>query len=155
MKRELDVYRQQLLSRYLEQPTDLEAAVEAQADVLHEPLAHGEWSPHQVLAHVEAAERLAFKPRVHRILSEDKPQLENWDESEWMDSEYDATATAAHLLASIRSTREEILEILTDLPSLEWSRTGTHKLRGERTLQYWIEYAVAHAEDHLNQLSPS
>jgi hypothetical protein len=153
--RELDVYRQQLLKLYIQQLDELSAKIEPLSDRLNKALAPGEWSPHQVLAHVEAAERLAFDPRVHRILSEEVPVLENWDEAAWMEGEYDVSMPVSQLLDSVRSLRLANSEILNDLSSQEWSRAGKHPLRGDRTLQYWVEYAVAHVEDHLNQLSSS
>jgi hypothetical protein len=150
---ELAEYRQRLLERYGEQPVDLAATIESLADRLDQPLALGEWSPYQVLAHVEAAERLAFHPRLHRILTEDQPAIDNWDESDWMENEYDANVPYAQLMESVLSLRVENLGRLNGISAETWSRTGTHQLRGERTLQYWVEYAVAHVNDHLDQLS--
>lgn len=146
-------YRNLLLDRYGEQPESLAAALEPLQEQMHEPLAPGEWSAHQVLAHVEAAERQAFHVRIHQILNEDKPSFEYWDEIAWMSEFYDESVDAAKLLDSLRAFRIEDLAILRQLKPSDWSRTGTHALQGVRTLQYWVEYSIVHVDDHIGQLA--
>ena len=147
-------YRQGLIERYANQVGELRAAVHARdASELHSALGEGEWSPHQVLAHVAAADSLAFVPRLKRIASENHPELPSWDEGAWMDTEYDTEVEVDALLEMFDAARREGLDLIRDLAEDDWNRTGRHPSQGDRTLQWWLEYSVSHADDHLNQLS--
>ncbi len=146
-------YREELIGRYSEQADALRAAIQAwDAEGLRQPLAPGEWSPHQILAHVAAADSLAFLPRIKRIASEDHPDLTTWDEGAWMEESYDAEEGGEALLDAFRAARIEGLDFIRGLSNNEWGRMGRHPSQGDRTLQWWLEYSVSHVDDHLNQL---
>ncbi|MDX1600681.1 MAG: DinB family protein, partial [Anaerolineales bacterium] len=88
--KELRGYLRRLLDTYAAQPEALrEATQDLSSDQLHRPPEEGEWSPHQVVAHVAAAEQEALAPRLRRILEEDQPSLDDWDETRWMEENYD------------------------------------------------------------------
>jgi hypothetical protein len=107
-KEQLLRYRQQLVERYGQQPQELRAAVLARGEAgLHKPLAKGEWSPHQVLVHVAAAEAYAFLPRLKRIAVEDQPELPSWDETSWMESNYNAEADSETWFGTFEAARRE------------------------------------------------
>ncbi len=146
-------YRERLLKRYSSQAAELREVMAGFAGrMLGEPLKPGEWTPHQVLAHVWSAEEFALAPRVLRILSEDSPYLENWDEVAWMADQYDSETPVESLLEGFEAHRIENGSHLAAASPDAWSRTGRHPLRGVRTLQWWVEYAIDHTEDHLGQL---
>jgi hypothetical protein len=119
---------------------------------LTKPLAAGEWSPHQVLAHVEAVDSQALQPRLLRIVEEERPNLPNWDEGHWMKDDYEGTEPVEDFLTRLGEGRERVLQPLAELPLTEWNRSGIHPLWGERTLLWWLEYSVHHTEEHLHQL---
>ncbi len=149
-------YRDGLIGRYSEQVGALRAAAGAwDSSKEHQPLAPGEWTPHQVLAHVAAAESLAFLPRLKRIASEDHPDLPSWDEGAWMEETYDAGEASEKWLRVFESARREGLDLIQGLSEDDWSRMGRHPSQGDRTLQWWLEYSVSHADDHLDQLNPT
>ncbi len=146
-------YRDRLLARYRSQAEDLrEVMAGFPAKAAGEPLKPGEWTPHQVLAHVWAAEEFALAPRVQRILTEESPYLENWDEAAWMAERYDSELPVERLLDGFEAQRLEKGSLLEAASPEAWSRTGRHPLRGVRTLQWWVEYAIDHVDDHLGQL---
>lgn len=146
-------YRRDLIARYRAQPSHLHERMQAlPVEAVHSPLAEGEWTPHQVLAHIVAAESQAMLPRLQRIASEEDPFLENWDETRWMAEQYDDTVEAAELLAAFDSLRQQGQSLLGGLTGAAWNRTGRHGSQGTRTLQWWLEYTVAHVDDHLAQL---
>jgi hypothetical protein len=148
-------YREQLIARYAEQRVALRDAMQSwQESQLHSPVAPGEWSPHQILAHVAAADVYAFVPRLKRIAAEENPELQSWDEGAWMDADYDPETSAESWLGSFEAARREGLDLIKGLAEDGWSRTGRHPSQGERTLQWWLEYSVNHVDDHLNQLRP-
>lgn len=150
---ELRNYIEQLTTTFREQPAEVRAAVgQLGEDDLHEALEPGGWTPHQVVAHLVASDENALLPRLRRILEEESPQLPNWDEDRWMEEEYDPATPLDGMLdrwGSKRSARAATL--LSDDLSI-WNRTGVHPIQRERTLLWWLEYAVAHVRAHLDQL---
>jgi len=147
-------YREGLTSRYAEQIDALRDAAGAwEASGLHEPLGPGEWTPHQVVVHVVAAESLAFVPRLKRIASEDHPDLPGWDETAWMEETYNSEDDIQTWLDTFDAARREGLDLIRGLSDDDWGRTSRHPAQGDRTLQWWLEYSVTHADDHLNQLT--
>lgn len=149
-------YRNRLVARYGEQAAALRAQAQAwPADQLGKPLAEGEWSPLQVLAHVGSVESLAFVPRLKLISTHDNPWLESFDGDGWMASQFDPHAPVETWLDLLDAARGEGSAVLASLPDDGWSRTGLHPSQGQRTLQWWVEYSVTHADEHINQLKPS
>lgn len=149
----LDDYRRRLLARYRGQVTEyadhLATLDEAAARV---PIKPGEWAAHQVLFHACSVDEQAYGPRLRRILREDRPALEEYDEVRWMTERYDAAEPTRVILDRWRSVREAYAAEMEAAPTEAWSRTGLQPHWGERTLQWWVERAVAHAEDHRRQL---
>ncbi len=151
---ELREYRQSLIGRYAAQPQALrEAAGRIPASARHARAGDGGWSPHQVLAHVRDVEIGAYLPRLSRILAEERPDLADFDGEAWMAAHYDPAEPLGTLLGSFQQARHEGLALVSVLGSTGWSRTGRHPSLGERTLGWWLERAVSHAEEHLRQLA--
>jgi hypothetical protein len=69
-----------------------------------------------------------------------------------MAERYDAADPTRVILDRWRSVREAYAAEMEAAPTEAWSRTGLQPHWGERTLQWWVERAVAHAEDHRRQL---
>jgi uncharacterized damage-inducible protein DinB len=152
--KEIREYQTRLLNRMWSQPKELRQALESfKDDELLQPLEENGWSAHQVVAHLCHVEWGAFLPRFDRILKDDTPFLANFDETTWMETYYDPEVTLEELLQDFDSVRQSACELLEEATPEQLSRTGRHPYQGVRTLQWWIEYAVAHADDHLEQLS--
>jgi hypothetical protein len=150
---ELLEYRSRLIRRFAGQGEDLRLAIERFSQkALHRQLEPGGWTPHQVLAHVRDVEIQAFRPRMLRILEQDHPTLEYFDEQAWMSQHYDAGEPTADLLAAFNKARESNPVLVKELLPQAWNRMAFHPNWGHRTLQWWVEYAVAHTEEHLDQL---
>ncbi len=151
--KELEAYLRQLIETYRDQSEKLReaAAVFSEAE-LRRPLADGKWSPHQVLAHIVAAEEHALLPRFKRILDEERPYLEDWDPERWMEQQYEADQPVETMLDRFEALREGFVPRLKQFKMEDWNRTGFHPYRGERTLLWWLEYDVHHAREHLEQL---
>lgn len=151
---ELKEYLRDLMGEYGSQPNKVGERFDSFPEGSRtRPMRPGEWSPHQVLAHLEAADAMALRPRLQRIMEEERPHLPEWDEVRWMRSEYDREAAAADLIVSMAEGRRAILEPMAQLPLTEWNRSGIHPRWGERTLLWWLEYSVHHVWDHLDQLN--
>ena len=149
----VDDYRRRLLARYREQVDQyaghLGGLTEAAART---PIKPGEWSAHQVLFHTFSVDENAYGPRLRRILHEDHPTLEDYDGEGWMAAHYDPGEPTGTLLDRWRAVRDGYSAEVEAVPSEAWSRTGRQSYWGERTLQWWVERAVAHADEHWRQL---
>jgi len=154
--RELAEYRGRLVAQYASQPQELERLV-ARIPVgrLSREIEPGGWSPHQILTHIRDVEVQAFVPRIGRIVAEDTPWLASFDPEAWMDQHYDGQEGAAEIVAEILRQRAAGKRWIDGLDSDGWSRTGEHPSYGVRTLQWWVEYSVAHFAEHLEQLARS
>ena len=146
-------YRRRLLERFRFQPEPYHQRLRRlDGASLHAPIEPGEWSAHQVIFHVRAADEQAYGPRLMRILRDERPELENYDEVAWMTDHYDPDEAADAILDRWQTARRGWAGILETAPAASWSRSGLHPFYGARTLQWWLERAVAHGEDHRRQL---
>jgi len=150
----LEDYRRRLLERYRRQVTRF-AEHPALRDAQRSRVAikPGEWSAHQVLFHTCLVDEKSYGPRLGRVLREDRPMLEDFDADRWMDEHYDPAEAVAAILDRWRRVRDEVAAEAEAAPPEDWSRTGRQPFWGERTAQWWIERAVAHADDHWRQLN--
>ncbi len=146
-------YRRRLIERLAQQPAEFEAALAALgAAHWHQGRDPQGRSPHRIVTHVRDLERLAFLPRLRRIVAEDHPVLDAYASHHWSESQYRADVPMPQLLADWAQARAELVSLLRPLPAAAWSRTGFHPPSGSRTLQWWAERALSHARDHLGEI---
>ena len=151
---ELLVYRQNLLTSLDNVVTELHQAAEAiPAEAWHTPLAPGQLTPHQVLAHLCALEAYAIVVRLRRILDEQQPYLPLFDDDDWMGAHYDPSEPVPVILDDYARLRQQELSWLRDLPPAAWNRTARHPWWGVRALQWWVEQALLVARQHYAQLT--
>jgi hypothetical protein len=100
-------------------------------------------------------ERHAYSPRIERILAEDHPLLPAFDAEAWARRHYRQDEPLEEILEEYAALRQSELERLQSLPPGSWSRVGRHPVYGLRTLQWWVEKGLAHAEEHLGALQKS
>jgi hypothetical protein len=149
----LDDYRRRLLARYREQVDQYAGHLGGlTAAAARTPIKPEEWSAHQVLFHTLSVDENAYGPRLRRILREDHPTLEDFDGDGWMATHYDVSEPIGGLLERWRAVLQDYAAEVEAAPRAAWSRTGGQPYWGERTLQWWIERAVTHGDDHWRQL---
>jgi len=150
---ELHVYRQQLLLRLEQIPAGYESALRTAVEAdIHPQMLTLNWSLHQHLAHVRDAEKILFLPAIQRILDEEKPRLAEFDHKEWMATHYQAEELFENILQEIAILHRRFTQTLDDMAANGWGRPGRHPRLGLRTLQWWVERCLAHAEEHLTQI---
>lgn len=146
-------YRAALIERAERVVDELAEAIAAiPAERWHTPLAEGERSPHEIMAHLRDVEAQAYAARLRRILDEDSPTLPALDCGVWRRADSDKNESMERLLSDYARLREEELARMRRMTPEQWSRTGRHDVVGVRTAQWWVERAVAHADGHLRQL---
>jgi hypothetical protein len=149
----LDDYRRRLLARYLDQVDEYARHLAGLDEgAARAPIRPGEWSAHQVLFHASSVDENAYGPRLRRILREQRPMLEDYDGDGWMAERYDPAEPTRVILERWSSVRRDCSAEAAGAPTEAWSRTGVQPYWGERTLQWWVERAVAHADEHWRQL---
>jgi hypothetical protein len=111
-----------------------------------------EWAAVEVIAHLADGEDWALR-RVKRIVAEDEPELEPFDQAalavERGYLELDADAE----LARFERLRAEHLAILDGLDDAGWKRVGIHGEHGRMTIELYESHVAAEEVDHLAQLS--
>lgn len=123
------------------------------SEAWHKPINAEGQTPHRLLAHLRALEKQALFPGLMSILNEEFPQLLTFDESTWIQTRYDPHEPPEAILVEYARLRDSELAILRELPPDAWNRTAYHSWLGERTLQWWVEYCLIVAGDHLRQLA--
>jgi len=144
--------RTSLIDRYRTGTADVEAALAGITDgeLDRHPADRGEWTARQVAHHLADSESMAYV-RLRRLVAEDHPTIQAYDEPEWARRlHYDRPIeTSIAVLGAVRAASLELLERLTDA---EWGRTGTHSESGSYSVEGWLEIYAAHAHDHADQI---
>jgi hypothetical protein len=120
---------------------DLIAKPEPGADV-------GLWSIQEVVIHLQDGE-FAFAHRVKRVLAEDNPAYDAWDENRYVERLVYDRQSAADAVEIVTRLRSQVTEILRAMPDDAFNRTGTHPERGRQTVTDILGYAVWHIDHHV------
>jgi hypothetical protein len=132
-----------------------DAVVEALAGVTSEELdsrpASGGWTAREIVHHLADSE-MTSAMRLRKLLIEDQPLLQGYDEEafarglKYAEREIEPALDA---LAAARRTTAQILERMTDS---DWQRSGTHSESGPYSATDWLQIYAAHAHDHAAQI---
>jgi len=113
--------------------------------------AEGEWSAAEILAHLRASDDiLAY--RAYMMLARDHPPLPAFDERRWADIASYGRLDVHDSLRTYSLRRQELVNMLSELPPEAWTRTGEHEGRGPVTLLDVMVQLVEHEEVHCVQL---
>ena len=145
--------RQELIEQYREGPAVVEELVGSlsEEDLDHAP-ADGGWTPRQVVHHLADSE-MTSAIRVRKLLAEDEPVIQGYDEGLFAERLHYETRPVAGSLVALRAARESTSDLLDLLQEDDWSRSGTHTESGPGyTVERWLEIYAAHAHDHAEQI---
>jgi hypothetical protein len=143
--------RRTLIDRYREGVAAVHDAVRgATADELDRRPAPKEWSAREVAHHLADSETMSTI-RLRRLLAEDDPLIQAYDETEFSRRlHYDRPIEASlAVFAAVRASNVELLGALTED---EWRRTGTHSEEGPYSVEDWLQIYAAHGHDHADQI---
>jgi hypothetical protein len=109
-----------------------------------------QWSAREVVHHLADSETTS-SIRLRRLLAEERPRIDGYDEAEFARRLYYDRPIEASLdvLAAVRRASAEILDRLSEA---EWAREGTHSESGRYSVEIWLEIYAAHAHDHAEQI---
>ena len=111
----------------------------------------GKWSIRQIVAHLSDSE-IAAAMRLRRIIAEENPKLEAYDQDAWAANLDYARRKPSQALETFRRIRAENYELLKELPEEAFERAGVHSERGPLTLKQLVQLVAEHAESHAAQL---
>lgn len=90
--------------------------------------------------------------RVSRILHEQYPELESYDDSLWAIEHDYASRNAEDVIAAFAHNRALLVERLSSLEEEQWQRTAYLDGHGEITIQWLMERVLAHDEKHIAEI---
>jgi uncharacterized damage-inducible protein DinB len=111
----------------------------------------GTWSIAQLVAHLLDAD-LVIADRIKRVIAEDEPRLQAFDENRWidrLDSQSMPVEEAVNLFAAQRHWMTRILRKCTEA---DFNRAGIHSDAGRKSLADLVAGAVTHVDHHLRFL---
>lgn len=126
----------------------------AQAAAALPPEAHawrpapGEWSAHNVLAHLAAAEP-PFLQRLIRVRDEANPFLPYFGPDV---AKPESADPLPQIVDRFRDARAGLLAFLASLPLEAWERPAVHETLGPTTLTQQVQNIVRHDAEHLGNL---
>jgi hypothetical protein len=143
--------RAALIERFRTGMADLEDSLAGATDAdLDRPQPAGEWTARQVVHHLADSESMAYI-RLRRLLAEDDPIIDGYDEPEWARRlHYDRPIEGS--VAVVRAVRIASLQLLEALTPAEWQRTGTHSESGPYSVDRWLRIYAGHTHDHAAQI---
>ncbi len=112
-----------------------------------DPESLGTWSCRELVAHLADAD-LSLSFRIRRVLAEDGPLLEPWDEQAFIASGLYGRIKPGASVATIYTLRVALAELLETLDDTQWNRRGLHRQFGEMTTRRLVEIATWHLERH-------
>jgi hypothetical protein len=143
--------RRELIERYKDGPRVVAEALaqigEAGLDRREEP---GGWSPREIVHHLADSE-MTSAIRLRRLIAEDRPAIQGYDEPEYARRLYYDRPVQPSLDA-VRAARASTADIVERLTEEQWAREGTHSESGRYTVEGWLEIYAAHAHDHAAQM---
>ena len=108
------------------------------------------WTAREVVHHLADSETTSYI-RLRRVLAEDKPAIEAYDEKEFARTlHYDRPVEAS--LAVFKTVRTASAELLETLEPHEWDRFGVHSESGLYSVDTWLRIYSDHAHDHADQI---
>jgi hypothetical protein len=125
-------------------------APSADADLRRRPGA-GEWCALEVAGHIRHAADIEHD-RVLRLIAEDHPQLDAYDERAMVEAGAYAAADRAQLDREVSDACERLAALLDGLSAEQWQRPGRHPVRGDVTVRTRIRRYIEHAHEHFEQM---
>jgi hypothetical protein len=110
----------------------------------------GRWTAREIVHHLADSE-MTSAVRLRRLLVEDRPLIQGYDQEEFARKlHYDRPhETSLELFKYARAATTELLERLAPT---DWTRDGTHSESGRYTVETWLRIYAEHAHKHAKQI---
>jgi hypothetical protein len=143
--------REQLIAQYADgYRVVAEALTKITPEELDAKPSPEKWSTREIVHHLADSETTAAI-RFRRLLAEDRPAIQGYDQEEFArrlhyDRPYEASL---ELFRAVRASTAELMGCLTES---EWLREGTHSEVGRYGLDTWLRIYAQHAHRHAEQI---
>ena len=111
----------------------------------------GKWSAAEIVHHLADSETTSAL-RLRRLLVEDHPLIQAYDQDEYAAKLHYAERDIAPSLEAFRSARATTSQLLDLMTEDDWHREGTHSESGSYTMEDWLRIYAAHAHNHAGQI---
>ena len=143
--------RRSLIDQYRDGVAEVHRALDgATTEELDRRPAPKEWTAREVAHHLADSETMSTI-RLSRLLAEDAPLIQAYDENQFAERlHYDRPIDQS--LAVFAAVRAANVELLMTLTEPEWQRAGTHSDDGPYSVETWLQIYAAHGHDHADQI---
>ena len=111
----------------------------------------GKWSAREIVHHLADSESTSAI-RLRRLLVEDKPLIQGYDQDQFASKLRYNERDMAPSLEAFRSARATTAQLLSLMSEEEWRREGVHSESGRYTVEDWLNIYAAHAHNHAAQI---
>jgi hypothetical protein len=115
------------------------------------PAAPDEWTARQVVHHLADSESISAY-RLRRLIVEDSPLIEGYDEPRYARVLFYADRPIGPSLDALGAARATTIQILERLTDDQWARTGRHTESGPYGVETWLGIYARHAHEHADQI---
>jgi hypothetical protein len=143
--------REQLIAQYKDgYRVVADALVKITPEELDARPAPGKWTAREIVHHLGDSE-MAAAMRFRRLVAEDRPAIQGYDQDEFARRlHYERPHEAS--LELFRAARANTAELMACLTEADWLREGTHSEVGRFGLDTWLRIYAPHAHRHADQI---
>jgi hypothetical protein len=140
------------IDRYADGCTAVRAALAgASEEELDRRPAAGAWTAREVVHHLADSETNSYV-RLRKLLAEDSPVLQAYDEARWARTLPTYRLGIDEPLAVLEAVRSASTALLRTLGDADFARGGIHPESGRYTVETWLSIYAGHAHDHADQI---
>ena len=143
--------RQQLIAQYRGGYAAIaEALLKITPEELDAKPGPDRWSAREIVHHLADSE-MTSAIRLRRLLAEERPMIQGYDQDEFARRlYYDRPHESS--LELFKYTRLATAELLERLQPADWLREGTHSESGRYSVETWLKIYADHAHKHARQI---
>ncbi len=141
-----------LINRYADGgPLLVQASANLSPEICRDHPIPGTWSIAELVSHLLDCD-LVFADRMKRIIAEEAPTLQAFDEQAWITGLLSNAMPVEDAAALFAANRKWMTRILRAQDEATFARWGTHTEKGRQTLTEVLVYATNHLDHHLKFL---
>ena len=111
----------------------------------------GKWSAAEIVHHLADSETTSAL-RLRRLLVEDHPLIQGYDQDEYAAKLHYSERDIAPALEAFRFARATTAQLIHLMTEEDWRREGTHSESGSYSTEDWLRIYADHAHNHAAQI---
>jgi Mycothiol maleylpyruvate isomerase N-terminal domain. len=144
--------REQLIAQYAAGPDEVARSLEQfPANSLTAHPLPGKWSACEIVQHLADSE-MASALRLRRLLAEDKPVIQGYDQDSYAARLNYNERDMAPAMQAFSGARAATTQLFSKMSDEDWTREGWHTEHGRYTPEDWLRIYAAHAHNHAAQI---